>query len=206
MPDSTRQGFSALKLIAALAVMVGVALVCAWFQPAGSPIFALVENGDSEGVRKLLKADPGQIHAKYMGRTPLHLAVIKDHRDLVTLLVASGAGLEARDAFGNTPLHLAAHCLRLPVARYLLGQGAQAGARNKFGDTPLHHVAYAAYDPLALQIAGLLIAKGAAVEAMNNQGYTPAKLAGFNQRWNMVKFLQKMARQAHQPRMAEKSG
>jgi ankyrin repeat protein len=189
---ASRQGFSAIKLFVALAAVLALAFICTWFPAAGSPLFAMVESGDQAAAQSLLRAEPGQVNAKFMGRTPLHLAAIKNNLAMVKLLLAGGASLEAPDAQGNTPLHLAAHCLRLEVARYLLGQGAQVGARNLFGDTPLHQVAFAAYHPVALKLARLLVERGARVEALNHQGYTPANLAGFNERMDMVKLLGKL--------------
>ena len=193
LTDASRQGFSAIKLILTMAVVVGLAIICAWFRPVGSPLFAMVENGDQAAAQSLLVAEPGQVHARYMGRTPLHLAVIRDKTAMVELLVAAGADLEARDAYGNTPLHLAAHCLRLNPAIFLLQKGARVNATSQFGDTPLHQVAFAAYDNIAFELAALLIAQGAQISARNQDGYLPIDLAGFNQHHRMVTFLRKAA-------------
>lgn len=38
------------------------------------------------------------------GRTPLHIAVLSGHAEIVELLIEQGADVNARDLWGNTPL------------------------------------------------------------------------------------------------------
>lgn len=42
------------------------------------------------------------------GVTPLHLAAIRGHQEVVSLLLNNGCGPEHRDARGDTPMHWAA--------------------------------------------------------------------------------------------------
>jgi len=184
------------RLAALLGVVACLALLFAWLRPAGSPVFALVDSGDLAGAQKTLAAHPDQVLSRAMGRTPLHLAVIKDKMNMVRLLVAQGADLEARDAYGNTPLHLAAHCLRLRPTRFLLERGAQVNARDDFGNTPLHHLAYGSFDKIAFQVAKMLLEHGASASARNKQGFRPSELAGFNLHYPMETYLRQAAARA----------
>ena len=77
------------------------------------------------------------------GLTPLHLAT---SGDIVTVLLAGGADIHARDSFGNTPLHIAAYQNASEAAVALLRQGANvdAGKRDDRNGptTPLHNAAH----------------------------------------------------------------
>lgn len=59
------------------------------------------------------------------GVTPLHLAAIRGHQDVVSLLLNNGCGPEHRDARGDTPMHWAATkvCLIEPCLSLFLWCG-----------------------------------------------------------------------------------
>ncbi|KAL5723910.1 hypothetical protein ACHQM5_007244 [Ranunculus cassubicifolius] len=58
------------------------------------------------------------------GRTPLHWAVDCGHTDIVELLLAKNADVDAKDNEGQTPLHYAAMCDREDIAELLVKQNA----------------------------------------------------------------------------------
>lgn len=80
------------------------------------------------------------------GATPLIGAVIKQHQDMVRLLLAAGAApgkKEAQEA-GNTALHIAAQHGDVGILEELIRAGAPVSgpaARNNFGFEPLAHAA-----------------------------------------------------------------
>jgi ankyrin repeat protein len=69
--------------------------------------------------------------------TPLHEAVAGWDPNVVGLLLAHGAEVNASDESGDTPLHYAAARTGRKVAEVLIAAGADVNARNKDGTTPL---------------------------------------------------------------------
>ena len=102
------------------------------------------------------------------GATPLHLAA-RYCRDpgAVTVLLAAGADVHARDLKGATPLHVAAGVYRNPrVVAELVEAGADLNARDDSGDTPLHD-AWTNPNPV---VAHRLLELGADPAARNDEG------------------------------------
>ncbi|WCR53196.1 MAG: Actin-binding protein [Wolbachia endosymbiont of Ctenocephalides orientis wCori] len=57
----------------------------------------------------LISKDDNAHHSKdKYGRTPLHLAALRGHLDVVKSLIEKGADAKAEDKHGHTPIHLAA--------------------------------------------------------------------------------------------------
>lgn len=87
------------------------------------------------------------IHPKFVkshdedGRTRLHKAALKNRKEVVELLVAKDAELNAQDRYGFTPLHYAAQRGHPEVAQLLIAEGADPGKRNHYDYTPLHWAA-----------------------------------------------------------------
>ncbi|EHB00408.1 Ankyrin-1 [Heterocephalus glaber] len=150
-------------------------------------------------VMQLLRKGASIEERDGMGRTPLHLAVLRGHAPL--LLVAWGAAVDAQDSLGLTPLHRAARAGRAEIAGHLLDSGAQVNAAGWLHKTPLHlatehnqratvelllsrgasptlrtqwgEVAQTAAAGGHLPAVQLLVAWGAAVDAQDSLGLTP---------------------------------
>lgn len=123
-------------------------------------------------------------------RTALHAAADCGYYNIVELLLQSGANVDARDVSGATPLHGAANMRHYDILGLLLGNGADIGARDVRGRTVLHHAVasfpgcerYSAreralWEQLGLgiyrpQILGLLLRKGAEINAQDVEGRT----------------------------------
>lgn len=72
------------------------------------------------------------------GNTPLHVAVSKEHQDIVELLLnASGIDINIQNNQGNTPLHIAISKGNEELVRLLLSKGAKINIKNKDDKTPL---------------------------------------------------------------------
>ena len=163
-------------------------------------LFASIESGDVETVRRLVAADPGLVDARdERGLSAVLAAVYHRRRDILNVLVARGATLSLAEAAaagevdrverllaggadltasspdGWTPLHLAAHFGHAPIVEQLLAHGADVAARssNPNQNTPLH-AALAGRQSLT---AGLLLGHGADVDAADSSGWRPVHLA-----------------------------
>ena len=69
-------------------------------------------------------------------RTPLHTAAAEGCKDVVELLLASRANVNAQDNDGHTPLHAAAITDHNDVVELLLNHQAAVNAKNNQGETP----------------------------------------------------------------------
>jgi len=68
------------------------------------------------------------------GGTSLTSAAYRGHKEIVELLLANGADVNANDRNGSTPLHSAK---TKEIAELLIAKGADVNARNKNNETPI---------------------------------------------------------------------
>lgn len=61
-------------------------------------------NGDLTQLKSLIRAGADPNKKDYDGRTPLHLAASKGHKDVTLFLIQEGGEVNISDNFGNTPL------------------------------------------------------------------------------------------------------
>ena len=91
-------------------------------------IFSAVAMGADAEVRRIVRASRADLQRRMdvtnRRRTPLHLAVVKEHPETALLLVELGADLTATDAAGLTPLAQAAFMGQRDLADRLLAAGA----------------------------------------------------------------------------------
>jgi len=119
-------------------------------------------------------------------KTPLHCAVMNGHKDIVELLLADGADINAKGGWrGETSLHYAAEKGHKEVAELLIAKGANVNATDGAGGTPLHSAARTGHK----DIVELLIEKSADVNAKNSQGQAPIDIASGHNREDIVKLL-----------------
>jgi ankyrin repeat protein len=118
--------------------------------------------------------------------TPLHLAAWEGRRDVVKLLLASKADIEARDFTGTTPLGLAVACGHKGVVELLLARHADVNATDPHVHwTPLHVAAQMEQDT----VAEILLAKGANPNARGISIGTPLHVAAAYDSTRMVRLL-----------------
>jgi ankyrin repeat protein len=102
------------------------------------------------------------------GDPPLHWAVKKGHKDIVTLLLRYDAAIEAKGTT-CTALHTAVQEGHTDTVILLLDQGAKIDAQDIVGFTPLHYAARKGHTP----IVAMLLNKGAHIEAKGLFECTP---------------------------------
>jgi ankyrin repeat protein len=160
--------------------------------------------GDKDVVEWLI-AKGAKVNAKAeSGWRPLHEAAQFGNKDTVKLLLDRGANVNAIDKGGETPLHWAAGGGHKDVVKLLLDRGANVNYKDKGGMTPLHWAANRMLDFAKLQkgitalgieltnqimptlnwaegeykgVVEWLIAKGARINAKDNNGCTPLHYA-----------------------------
>jgi ankyrin repeat protein len=116
--------------------------------------------GDINTARKLLERQNFQINSKRNGgMTPLHLATIGGHRDIVELLLNNNANIEFSTPASQTPLHQAVKFNRIKVVDLLIDRGADPNRA-----LALHVATKQNY----LDIVRLLISKGVDINYQND--------------------------------------
>ena len=151
-------------------------------------LLELVELGDLDGVRYVLRWDPGQkkqwgfrvkiqrppkkgpASAKVRSLTlyeeectPLTLAISTKHPEIAALLIAAGAEVNVLTSAGATPLQLAARTGDLRVVKLLIAHDAELNVRSRQNPTPLCQAIAHGYG----QVAACLLAAGAEPDIAN---------------------------------------
>jgi ankyrin repeat protein len=124
--------------------------------------------------------------------TPLHVASVKGHLDVASLLLENGADPNSRDHLGRAPLHrvsqggqLVTVESSLEIARLLVNSGANVNATDDEDYTPLHAAAQSGNRDLA----ELLLDSGASLDIRNGAQETPLHVACANGKLEISRFL-----------------
>ncbi|AGF78238.1 ankyrin repeat-containing protein [Desulfocapsa sulfexigens DSM 10523] len=178
-----------------------------------SPILYASWKGRQQTVKLLLSlgadinsaclSDKKTMYSSAPGSTPLILAILERHFDLVKFLIKNGADIDKGDQQGITPL---VHTLRktfedtlgltrkvaekntkdcFDLADFLLNNGANINAQNNKGDSPLFDATASG----SLAVMEYLITKGADVNLTNNKGQTPVIIAVSRKKIEKVRTL-----------------
>src|SRR5262245_40982465 len=126
---------------------------------------------------------------------PLHEAVEEGDLAKLKALVEGGADVNrmayppGKSSDGRTALHLATRHRSLDIVEYLIAKGAQVNLTTpRMFNTPLHFAASNTWRE-GPQIASVLIARGAKIDAKNHDGYTPLRFAAEDGSPAMVELL-----------------
>ncbi|XP_067003505.2 ankyrin repeat domain-containing protein 17 isoform X3 [Anabrus simplex] len=118
--------------------------------------------------------------------TPLMEAASAGHVDIVRLLIAHGADVNAQSSSGNTPLMYACAGGHEEVVHTLLESGANVEDHNENGHTPLMEAASAGH----VGVAKILLEHGAGINTHSNEFKESAlTLACYKGHLDMVRFL-----------------
>lgn len=131
---------SSVVSIAGCAAMLTAAVACGSDCFAQNEINEAAGSGDLGKVTSLLEQNPRQVSRPDASKkTPLHWAVIGDHKTVAEVLMAFHADVNARDDEGETPLFLAAQTGKVDMVELLLTSiHTDPDRANLRGDTPLH--------------------------------------------------------------------
>jgi ankyrin repeat protein len=102
-------------------------------------IHEAAELGNIEAVKQHLAAGTDvDVKGGWLGGTPLHYAARDSHKEIIELLIAKGADLNAKGSIGQTSLHDATERGHKETAELLIATGADVNAKDMYGETPLH--------------------------------------------------------------------
>lgn len=160
-------------------------------EKATTNFFYAVEKGNIEQVKTLLTGNPNLVNAKYIlnGATPLHNAAFNNNKEMVELLLANGADVNAKDNGGQTPLFYSIYIGKKTTAELLLAHGADVNAKDVGGMTPLHWATSHGHNEVVNEVVEVLLAHGADVNAKNTWGRMPLYLAAINGNKEIVEML-----------------
>ncbi len=126
--------------------------------------------------------------ANKRGDLPLQLAVLNNDIQMVGLLIADGADIDARGQYGATPLSCASISGYYDIAELLVEEGADVNFRvenEHYSETPLHQAAGKGYT----EIVEILLNAGADLEAEGIGGMTPLHMASGEGHLEVVELL-----------------
>ena len=115
----------------------------------------------------------------------LREAAIDNNIAALTVLLAQGAEIEAKDDQGYTALHWAARNGCAEALEFLLENAADPDSKSDISWTPLHLAAIEGH----LYCARLLINADATIDAPDSTGLTPLQIAALNGRDGMCEYL-----------------
>jgi ankyrin repeat protein len=148
-----------------------------------SRLYASIRNNDRVSLKQLIH-DFGVATKDADGNTPLMFAAAVGSVESMRLLLDAGADPNAVNKAGASPLMWCAG--DAAKVKLLLTCGASVHAVAEAGRTPLHMTAY--YDGSA-EVARLLIAKGADVNARDKGGFSVLEVASQNNNLGVARLL-----------------
>jgi hypothetical protein len=134
----------------------------------GSEMLAAAERGDVAAIRRLMADGFGLDPVDGARRTPLLIAVEKDHRETALLLIEAGADINAQAANQDTPWLLAGTLGRTEMLRAMIPKQPDFSLRNRYGGNALIPACERAH----VEAVKLLLTTEIDVNHVNDLGWT----------------------------------
>ena len=105
-----------------------------------TPLHSAALEGQFESVRTLLRLGARKSMTKVDGTagTPLHQAIGKGDKDIVSLLLSEGCPIDVVNSVGISPIHVASSRGQIDMIKMFAEHGANVNIGNCIGETPLH--------------------------------------------------------------------
>ena len=149
-----------------------------------TPFMEAVRNGNIPSMEKLAANGADSATRNVRGDTPLHIAVSSERTDLAAIILRMGSSIHARNTRNRTPFQISLGISPRMVAA-LLTPG-NINIPDDMGNSPLHA---AIQERASADIIRTIISRGARLNAVDNNGKTPLRLAVDLERWEHVKIL-----------------
>ena len=168
---------------------IGSSLVLLVMLPAlslAAEIHDIARSGDLAELQRATLNGAGVNDRSNRGETPLMIASMAGHGEIVSYLLQRGAHIDARNDRGLSALHAAAYSGQADIARLLIDRGARIDdEKNDFGVTPLHLAA----EENQIEVVYVLLELGADTGILETNGYSPLSRAGWREHWDVVNAL-----------------
>ncbi|CAG5124354.1 unnamed protein product [Candidula unifasciata] len=149
-------------------------------------IHAAVRDGDLDRVKDLLQRSPElKDQRDGNGWTPLHTAASCGNMEVLRWLITSGADVDARTPQDFQAMHVAAMSGHVNIMVILQTRGASIVSCTKEKQSALHLAAKSGH----LECVKWLVANDVTLDAEDNSGQTPFKLAETHHHDNCADFL-----------------
>ena len=158
---------------------------------AGADVNARSTDGTplTQGQKMMLyhtSPEDTEVEGVALGWTALHLAARADATDVIAILLAAGADIEAETLFKARPIHTAVDSESPNALRQLLDAGANVNARGSSKAAPLHDAALWGKDAI---LEMLIHANGVKLDLKNGEGNTALLMAIDHDRRRSVQML-----------------
>ena len=144
------------------------------------------QQGDLAAVQQLTANNPDLLTAPNpIGSTPIHIAAVNGHKDIVEYLLSKGVPVDLGDRENSTPLMVAAQGGHKNVVDLLIANGADVKAEDINDMTPLLFAAWGGNK----DIFDLFVSKGADINDKSVIGMTTLHYAVYNGHIDIAKYL-----------------
>jgi ankyrin repeat protein len=123
------------------------------------------------------------------GFTPLHVAVSRDNKSVVRVLLKYKADINSLDANGNTPVFLSCKAHFDLMTKLLLSEGANPNLANNSMELPLHHSIENSDSVIVELLVDRYVHGRANVNIMAGDGYRPIQLAFKKNAYHVISLL-----------------
>ncbi len=135
---------------------------------AGQALLDAARRGDVAALAGMIAARAPLDPVDGAGRTPLMIAVERNHTDAAVRLIEAGANINAQAANSDTPWLLAGALGRAEILRLMMPKRPDLTLRNRFGGTAL----IPACERGHVEAVKVLLTSGIDVDHVNNLGWT----------------------------------